>query len=281
MFANIALSRGVTAHRLSKNATFFMNEGTFAVPGCRNQTSERHKPLLLMLPWLGSRPHALAKYCDIYFNTGFDVLVFESEVQGFLWPRWGLEHGKTLLELLESERFVSRPLLVHAFSIGGYTFSQLLVHVSKDTDKYQAFTERITGQIYDSMVAGSLEHMAIGLGKTVFPKCEWLVKQTAMFYFDKFKSHTVDYFDISLDVFWNTPITAPVLMFYCNNDPLCDPQTLADLAGYWRGRGMDVTEKKWDNSIHAGHLKRHPEEYLSTLRIFLSSLGFTPLKAKL
>lgn len=83
-------------------------------------------------------------------------------MQGFLWPRWGLEHGKTLLELLESERFVSRPLLVHAFSIGGYTFSQLLVHVSKDTDKYQAFTERITGQIYDSMVAGSLEHMAIG-----------------------------------------------------------------------------------------------------------------------
>lgn len=87
---------------------------------------------------------------------------FFLKVQGFLWPRWGLEHGKTLLELLESERFVSRPLLVHAFSIGGYTFSQLLVHVSKDTNKYQAFTKRITGQIYDSMVAGSLEHMAIG-----------------------------------------------------------------------------------------------------------------------
>lgn len=57
---------------------------------------------------------------------------------------------------------MSRPLLVHAFSIGGYTFSQLLVHVSKDTNKYQAFIKRITGQIYDSMVAGSLEHMAIG-----------------------------------------------------------------------------------------------------------------------
>lgn len=81
MFASVALSRGITAHRISKNATFFMNEATFAVPGCQNRTSERHKPLLLMLPWLGSRPQALVKYCDIYFNTGFDVLVFESEVR--------------------------------------------------------------------------------------------------------------------------------------------------------------------------------------------------------
>lgn len=33
-----------------------------------------------MLPWLGSRPQAVAKYCEIYFRTGFDVLVVESEV---------------------------------------------------------------------------------------------------------------------------------------------------------------------------------------------------------
>lgn len=83
-------------------------------------------------------------------------------MQQFLWPRWGLEHGKNLLELLESERFVSRPLLVHAFSIGGYTFAQLLVHVSQDTQKYQSLTKRIKGQIYDSLVIGSVENMAIG-----------------------------------------------------------------------------------------------------------------------
>lgn len=281
MFASAALRRGITAHRLSKNATFYLNEAKFAVPGSWTPASEHHKPLLLMLPWLGSRPQALDKYCDIYFKTGFDVLVFESEVLGFLWPRWGLEHGRTLLDLLESERFVSRPLLVHAFSIGGYTFSQLLVHVSKDARKYQAFTKRITGHIYDSMVVGSLEHMATGLGKTVFPKCESLIKYVALLYFDKFKSQTVDYFDTCLDVFWNTPITTPALFFYCNNDPLCDPRTLTNLADYWRRRGLDVTKKKWDDSTHAGHLKRHPEEYLSTINTFIRSLNFTVLKAKL
>lgn len=80
----------------------------------------------------------------------------------FLWPRWGLDHAKRLLELLQSDRFVSRPLLVHAFSIGGFTFAQLLVHLSQDPDKYQALIQRIKGQIYDSLVVGSLEMMAIG-----------------------------------------------------------------------------------------------------------------------
>lgn len=92
---------------------------------------------------------------------GFWVF-FSLKVQEFLWPRWSLEHGKRLLDLLQSERFVSRPLLVHAFSIGGYTFAQLLVHISQDTQKYQALTQRIKGQVYDSLVVGSLERMAIG-----------------------------------------------------------------------------------------------------------------------
>lgn len=84
------------------------------------------------------------------------------QVTDFLWPRWGLENGERLLELLHSDRFASRPLLVHAFSIGCYTFTQMLVHVSQDPEKYQAFTGRIKGHIYDSAVVGSVETMVDG-----------------------------------------------------------------------------------------------------------------------
>lgn len=82
MLARMALStvsRGITAHRLSKNVTFYVNELTS--PGAASPTSVDPKPLLLMLPWLGSRPQAVAKYCEIYFRTGFDILVVESEVR--------------------------------------------------------------------------------------------------------------------------------------------------------------------------------------------------------
>uniref|UniRef100_UPI0037E80AFB transmembrane protein 53-A n=1 Tax=Semicossyphus pulcher TaxID=241346 RepID=UPI0037E80AFB len=281
MLGRIALSRGITAHRLSKNATLYINESVPPVSGCQLQASDDHKPLMLMLPWMGSRPQALAKYCEIYFRTGFDVLVVESEAQEFLWPRWGLDHGKRILDLLHSERFVSRPLLVHAFSIGGYTFAQLLVLVSQDTQKYQALTQRIKGQVYDSLVVGSVERMATGLGKTLFPPLESVVKRVSMLYFGMFKSQTLDYFHAGIEAFWNTPVTAPALFFFCENDPLSDAQVMEELIDHLRKRGLDITAKKWEDSTHAGHLKRHTQEYLSTLNMFLDSLHIAPPKAKL
>ncbi|XP_026168164.1 transmembrane protein 53 [Mastacembelus armatus] len=273
MLARFALSRGIIAHRLSKNVTFYRNE---AAPG-----SPDDSPVMLMLPWLGSRPQAVAKYCDIYFRTGFDVLVVESEVLEFLWPQWGLDRGKKLLDLLQSERFVSRPLLVHAFSIGGYTFAQLMVHVSQDTQAYQSLTKRIKGQVYDSLVVGTVETMSIGLSKTMFPRWETLVKQVSMLYFGMFKKQTVDHFNTSIDVFWNTPITAPALFFFCENDVMSNYQTVEELIDYWRNHGIDVATKKWKDSTHAGHLKRHPQEYLTTLDTFLHSLHLTQLKSKM
>lgn len=281
MLARTALSRGVTAQRLSKNVTFYINELASPVTGPPNKTPQEHKPLMLMLPWLGSRPQTVAKYCEIYFRTGFDVLVVESEVQEFLWPRWGLENGKKLLELLQSELFVSRPLLVHAFSIGGYTFTQVLVHVSEDTQKYQALTQRIKGQIYDSLVVGSLETMAIGLGKTLFPRLQTLVKQVSLLYFSVFRRQTVDYFNRGIDVFSNTPVKAPALFLFCENDPISDSRAMEEKIDQWRKLGIDVTAKKWEDSTHAGHLRRHQQEYLTTLDTFLQSLCITPLRARM
>ncbi|XP_071767565.2 transmembrane protein 53 [Centroberyx gerrardi] len=282
MLARAAIiSRGITTQRLSKNITLYLNEAAPASSEHQTPAPVHTKPLLLMLPWLGSRPQAVSKYCEIYFRTGFDVLMVESEVKEFLWPRWGLEYGERILEVLQSEHFVSRPLLVHAFSVGGYTFAQLLVHVSQDTEKYQGLTQRIRGHVYDSLVVGSLEKMAIGLGKTVFPNWEKLVKRVSLAYFGIFKQQTVDYFNTSIDVFRNTPVTAPALFFFCENDPMSDPRAMEELIDLWRERGMDVTAKKWDDSTHAGHMKKHPQEYLSTLDTFLQTLSITPLKAKM
>ncbi|XP_041693484.2 uncharacterized protein LOC121531956 isoform X2 [Coregonus clupeaformis] len=290
------LARGITAHRISKTITLYLNETASPKPSPGHLsalndaastspspalTPAPTKPLLLMLPWLGSRPQAVAKYCEIYFRTGFDVLIVESEVSQFLWPRWGLDYGARVLDVLQSDRFVTRPLLVHAFSIGGYTFTQLLVHVSRDTQKYYGFTHRIRGHIYDSLVLGSLERMATGLGKNLFPRLESLVKRASMLYFRAFKHHTVDYFNTGIDVFWNNPVTAPALVFFCQNDALCDPEGMEEIIAYWRKRGMEVTDRKWEESTHAGHLRRHPQEYLSTLETFLKSLGMVPLKAKM
>ncbi|XP_033823961.1 transmembrane protein 53 [Periophthalmus magnuspinnatus] len=282
MFARAVLSRGISTQRLCKNVTLYVNEQAPASSrAASGPVEDPPRPLLVMLPWLGSRPQSVEKYCDIYFRTGLDVLVVTSEVSHFLWPRWGLDHGRMILDLLQSEQFISRPLLVHAFSIGAYTFAQLLVHVSRDVQQYENLTRRIKGQVYDSVVAGSLEHMATGVGKTMLPRLETVVKHASLAYFSLFKNQTVDYFNTSIDTFWNTPVKAPALFFYCKNDALSDWETVDNIMDHWTKRGITVSGKRWEESTHAGHLKRYPQEYLSTINTFLHSLDVGHLPSKL
>lgn len=96
-----------------------------------------------------------------------------------------------------------------------------------------------------------------------------------------FKRQTVDYYNTSIGTFWNNPITTPALFFFCENDAMSNSQAMEDLIDHWRKRGVDVKAKKWEDSTHAGHLKRHPQEYLTSLDTFLQSLRLDPLKAKM
>lgn len=120
------------------------------------------RPLLLFFSWLGAQPGPVSKYRDLYLNRGMDVLVIQSGVMHFLWPRWGLSYGLEVLKLLEEPRFSGRAVLVHATSIGGYTFTQILTHIARGREEHAGLAQRVIGHIYDSLVFGTLEHMAIG-----------------------------------------------------------------------------------------------------------------------
>ncbi|MGH0142900.1 UNVERIFIED_CONTAM: hypothetical protein FKN15_047833 [Acipenser sinensis] len=235
------ITSGITAKRISKTITFYKNESKAASMLQQNGP----KPLLLLLPWLGSRPHAVDKYREIYFRQGFDVLTVESKTSHFLWPRWGLDYGAQVLELLQSDSFVSCPLLLHAFSIGGYTFSQMMVHISKNAQQYKSVTDMIKGQIYDSLIIGSVEKMAEGVSKMFFPSLQGLVQWSTLLYFRVLEGYTVDYYNAAIEK-------------------------------RWQQQGITVVYKAWKDSRHAGHLRQHPQEYLATLHQFLQSFNMSP-----
>lgn len=238
-------------------------------------------PLLVLFTWLGAQPGPVAKYRDLYLDHHMDVLVVQSSVMHFLWPRWGLEYGLEVLKVLEEPQFSGRSVLVHASSIGGYTFSQILTHIAQQPKKHGALAQRVIGHIYDSLVVGTLEHMAIGLGKTLVPCLEGLVKNTALLYFWLFKSHTADFYKNSIQVFHNSPVTAPALFYFSENDALCDPVMVEKIIDLWRRRGVAVQSRKWKESIHAAHMRCHPEDYLSTLEKYLHSLPMSSFRAKM
>lgn len=120
-----------------------------------------------------------------------------------------------------------------------------------------------------------------GVSKNLFPHLDYLVKHISLLYFRVFKRQTVDYFNMSIDVFLNTPLTSPALCFFCGNDVLSDPEAMQNLLEHWKKRGISVVSKKWEESLHAGHLRAHPQEYWSVLEHFLCSLNVVPLKAKM
>ena len=99
-----------------------------------------------------------------------------------------------------------------------------------------------------------------------------------MLYFWLFKSHTADLYQASVQVFHHSPVTSPALFFSCHNDALCDPDALEAVVQLWRERGVAVESRKWKVSVHAGHMRCHPDEYLSTLDTFLDALEM-PLQA--
>lgn len=104
------------------------------------------------------------------------------------------------------------------------------------------------------------------------PRFEGFVKNLALLYFWLFKSQTADLYDSSIQVFHNSPITSPALFFFSENDALCDQAVVERCIAHWRRRGVSVESKKWKESVHAAHMKYHPEDYRSTLEKFLSSL---------
>ncbi|KAM5171478.1 transmembrane protein 53-like [Mantella aurantiaca] len=234
-------------------------------------SSQSPCPLLLFFPWLGSKAKSHEKYIQLYFKYGFDVLVAESSMSHFLWPRKGLEHARQLLDLLMGkEDLSSRRLFVHAMSIGGYTFAQMLVCSSKEQ---RGMLDKIHGQVFDSLVVGSMEKMATGVARMVSsPLWEPLVSRGILLYFSLLKAQTADYYERSIRTFLDEPVPCPALIFYCLNDPMSDPVAVEELVHWWEKQGIKVHGKKWEKSVHAGHLRRHTEEYTETLNGFITNI---------
>ena len=141
------LPADVTVTRLSRSIHLYCRPGPAGSPGPR--------PLLLLLPWLGARPAAQGEYLQLYLACGFDVLAVESALSHFLCPRRGLRWAAHVLALLQGPgALASRPLVVHALSLGGYTFAQMLLLMGQDLGRHGSVAQRLKGHIFDSLVMG-------------------------------------------------------------------------------------------------------------------------------
>lgn len=120
------------------------------------------------MAWLLAKPKQLKNYIDIYINLGFDVMTVSISPWQLLWPTKGTQIiAHDAVKFLENNPSYSQ-LLVHGFSVGAYQFSELMVIMSQNMERYQPVIDRFQCQIWDS--AADITEIPIGVPKAIFPR---------------------------------------------------------------------------------------------------------------
>lgn len=62
--------------------------------------------------------------------------------------------------------------MLHGFSVGGYLWGEVMVHMQRDLERYRNVLDRMQCQVWDSAV--ELSEIPIGVPKAVFPRNDTL-----------------------------------------------------------------------------------------------------------
>ena len=76
--------------------------------------------------------------------------------------------------------------------------------------------------------------------------------------------------------FCHNPVSAPALFFYSRTDPVGTAESNERfMDSLKRNMGYDnVRSKAFEDSPHVSHMYKHPDEYMSTLKGFLSGIEY-------
>lgn len=173
-------------------------------------------------------------------------------------------------------------------SIGAYIYSIILIEALKNQEAVSYLNQRVKGNIFDSLVCGGLNQMAIGVSKLIFKNfiLEKVFTTTLLSYFTLTKPYTVQEYDKITQQFIDNPFTPSALIFYSTVDPMSDPNVVEYTGQTWGKRSAHIQMKKWDDAGHVELFKKHPKEYVERLDEYIDFIRpsvrpYKPVVAKL
>lgn len=240
--------------------------------------------LLLLFGFYGASEKAVTGYCGMYHSQGFDVIYVKSYLKHFAWPSNAKHLATALLHRIKSLADDYENIIVHAMSMGAYSFTVLVGELYQRPDLYRPIEDKIKAVVYDSIVIGSLKNMSNGVGRGASKNAvmQRLVPLVLTGYLNATYPFTIKVFDEYILQYKEKPLQVPTLVFYSKNDPMSEYDVLASLLKDWRQKfDFQLVDKCWERSKHAGHLQVHKEEYLAALKQFLMELRDTNVTSKL
>ncbi|XP_044254588.1 transmembrane protein 53-A [Tribolium madens] len=280
--------RNISSMEITKNITLLSGEKkTGKVINFKLEPQEE-KPLVVMLSWLMAKRKHIYKYADFYIKKGFDVMTVTITPWQLLWPLKGSQLiAVDILKFLDSNRCYS-PLVVHAFSVGGYLWAEALVQLEAERNRYQHISDRIAGQVWDSLA--DITEIPEGFPFAVFPKNKVLqaaLKQYILYHLKTFDKVATCHYVRASQMFHTNIVRAPALFLLSKTDPIGSEKSNLRARENWESMGIQTYWKCWEKSPHVGHYHHHPEEYTAELLKFFENIGLlsenqqSQLKAKL
>lgn len=227
-------------------------------------------PVVVILSWMGAQQKHLAKYTSFYEELGYEVHCVFNDLRTAIFPPASRAQAKKIGAFIEAQPD-DRPVLIHAFSIGTGIYGLLLDSLKHEKEQLDMFRKKVVGVVFDSGPAPIFPHdVAKGL-HTVCPiisKAVWEPIAKAFFFVTKARSS----YGKSEDALRKFQFPSPQLYFYSGDDKVIPniKTAVEEFIEKNKQRGVEVYNKFWENSVHASHLKVHPEEYMNNLRDFIN-----------
>ncbi|PXF39438.1 Transmembrane protein 53 [Gracilariopsis chorda] len=219
--------------------------------------------------WVRRKKH-LKKYTKFYEDLGYEVHCVCNDLKTAIFPPASKAQAKRIGDIIDQQP-PNRPVFVHAFSIGTGIYGLLLDGLRHEKERFDKITHKIAGVVFDSGPAPIFPNdVAKGL-HTVCPmisKAVWEPIASTFFWITKAR-HS---FGRSEDALRTMQLPSPQLYFYSGDDKVI-PNMKNAVEGFMennRQRGLEVYNKFWEKSVHASHLKIHPDEYIANLSSFIN-----------
>lgn len=274
---NFQLAKNFSTKQLTPTVALLSNGSTKHLRNRPNlsQYSSEGRPLTILICWLAAKNNAVKKYAEFYLDQGFDVLTVRITPWQLLLPAQAdpIIRNEILPTLLTSDHDKK---LIHGFSVGGYVFAQMLKYIHNDpTGKSQEMMKTMVAQIWDSVV--DVNGISNGVAKSVFTNSQFLEKcmhSYIEFHLKAFHNIATKYYNEAHEYYYNKPLHAPALFLSSKIDQISTIDVIQDIQKLWGSYGIKCSNKVWDNTAHVGHMRRYPEEYKMTVKMFLDQSGF-------
>jgi hypothetical protein len=230
-----------------------------------NAKNWEKKKLAIVIGWLGAKDQQMKTYLSYYHSHGFDTLSFAVGPRHIIFPQEATKHMQNVWETAEELSPTDTPILLHAFSMGGYLFGQSLRCFENQPEKYGNLKSQIRAQIYDSVPDhGSIAH---GMSKSFnLPSpFEKAIEIVAKGYLNMTHDTAGVEHRAASHSFHNNFVSAPALFYYSLSDPISRYQDVEQVMKTWEGNGIPVQGCKWEKSPHIQHGRRDPERYFGEL----------------